>query len=127
MRVLKLGTQDERGSGGRARILKPIAAVVLAAAMTLSVSSIAAQADEPIDLDSLAPRPAADPDSPTGSGHGRASCTTTPNATSVGSWRSILLRDWDNLTATTVYQPSQYRPGLMRGGGGYDVQMTKRR
>ena len=25
---------------------------------------------------------------------------------------------------TTIYQPSQYRPGLMRGGGGYDAQMT---
>ena len=36
----------------------------------------------------------------------------------------ILLRDWENPTSPTIYQPSQYRPGLMRGGGGYDVQMT---
>ena len=36
----------------------------------------------------------------------------------------ILLRDWENPSDTTIYQPSQYRPGLMRGGGGYDVQMT---
>jgi hypothetical protein len=36
----------------------------------------------------------------------------------------ILLRNWADLADPTVYQPSQYQPGLMRGGGGYDVEMT---
>ncbi len=65
----------------------------------------------------------ADPNSPTGyTGH---FVYYNPTATSVRFVADIVLRDWDNPTSPTVYQPQDYRPGLMRGGGGYDVQMTK--
>ena len=99
---------------------KLIAALVLALAMVLSMSPLTAQADE-VDL-TPGPTIIADPDSPTGyTGH---FVYYNPTATSVRFVADILLRDWDNPTSPTVYQPSQYRPGLMRGGGAYDVQMT---
>ena len=99
---------------------KLIAALVLALAMVLSVSPLTAQADE-VDL-TPGPTIIADPDSPTGyTGH---FVYYNPTATSVRFVADILLRDWDNPTSPTVYQPQQYRPGLMRGGGAYDVQMT---
>ena len=99
---------------------KLIDAVVLALAMVLSVSPLTAQADE-VDL-TPGPTIIADPDSPTGyTGH---FVYYNPTATSVRFVADILLRDWDNPTSPTVYQPQQYRPGLMRGGGAYDVQMT---
>ena len=99
---------------------KLIAALVLALAMVLSMSPLTAQADE-VDL-TPGPTIIADPDSPTGyTGH---FVYYNPTATSVRFVADILLRDWDNPTSPTVYQPQQYRPGLMRGGGAYDVQMT---
>ena len=99
---------------------KLIAAVVLALAMVLSVAPLTAQADE-VDL-TPGPTVVADPDSPTGyTGH---FVYYNPTATSVRFVADILLRNWEDPTDTTVYQPSQYRPGLMRGGGGYDVEMT---
>ena len=108
--------------GVRAKFLKPVTAVALAVAMLASMTSLSASADEEIDL-TPGPTIIADPNSPTGyTGH-FVYCNAT--ATSVRFVADILLRDWDNPTATTVYQPSQYRPGLMRGGGAYDVQMTK--
>ena len=99
---------------------KLIAAVVLALAMVLSVAPLTAQADE-VDL-TPGPTIVADPDSPTGyTGH---FVYYNPTATSVRFVADILLRNWEDPTDTTIYQPSQYRPGLMRGGGGYDVEMT---
>jgi hypothetical protein len=104
-----------------ARLPRLIAAVVLAFAMALSVAPMAAQADD-VDL-TPGPTVIKDPDSPTGyTGH---FVYYNPTATSVRFVADILLRDWENPTSTTVYQPQQYRPGLMRGAGAYDVQMTK--
>jgi len=87
--------------------------------MVLSTVPVAAQAEE-----NLTPGPTvyADPSSPTGyTGH---FVYYNPDATSVRFVADILLRNWADQTDPTVYQPSQYKPGLMRGGGGYDVQMT---
>lgn len=107
-------------SGGHARLLKPFVALGLALAMVMSAAPLAAQADE-VDL-TPGPTIVADPDSPTGyTGH---FVYYNPTATSVRFVADILLRNWEDPTDTTVYQPSQYRPGLMRGGGGYDVEMT---
>ncbi|MHC3000107.1 alpha/beta hydrolase [Microbacterium sp. HJ5] len=88
--------------------------------MALGTAPVAAQA---ADVD-LTPGPTvyADPNSPTGyTGH---FVYYNPNATSVRFVADILLRNWADQTDPTIYQPSQYKPGLMRGGGGYDVQMT---
>lgn len=102
------------------RLVKPFATVGLALAMVLSTVPLAAQADE-VNL-TPGPTVVADPTSPTGyTGH---FVYYNPTATSVRFAADILLRNWQDPTDTTVYQPSQYRPGLMRGGGGYDVEMT---
>jgi hypothetical protein len=88
--------------------------------MVLSMSAVAAQADD-VDL-TPGPTVYADPSSPTGyTGH---FVYYNPTATSVRFVADIMLRNWDNRADTTVYQPSQYFPGLMRGGGALDVQMT---
>ncbi|MBB5791107.1 alpha/beta hydrolase-fold protein [Jiangella mangrovi] len=126
MRVVHLIGQageawGERGGGGRrARLLNVVAALALAGAMVLGMSSVAARADE-VDL-TPGPTVVEDPDSPTGyTGH---FVLYDPDATSVRFVADILLRDWENPGDPTVYQPSQFRPGLMRGGGAYDVEMT---
>src|SRR5690349_20100485 len=99
---------------------KLIAAVALAFAMAFSAAPLGAQADD-VDL-TPGPTIVKDPASPTGyTGH---FVYYNPTATSVRFAADILLRDWDNPASPTIYQPSQYRPGLMRGGGGYDVEMT---
>ncbi len=88
--------------------------------MVLGLSPAAALAED-VDL-TPGPTIIQDPASPTGyTGH---FVYHNPTATSVRFVADILLRDWENPTSPTIYQPSQYRPGLMRGGGGYDVQMT---
>lgn len=46
-------------------------------------------------------------------------------ATSVKFVADILLRNWVDLSDEKVYQPSEYRPGLMRGGGAYEAEMEK--
>jgi hypothetical protein len=124
MRVLQLSREGagKRGDGAssRARIPKLIAASVLGMAMVFGMSTVAANADDV----NLTPGPTivTDPNSPTGfTGH---FVYYNPTATSVRFAADILLRNWADPTDTTVYQPSQYRPGLMRGGGAYDVQMT---
>jgi len=112
---------EEVGSRGeRARFLRPFAVFGLALAMVLGMSSAPAQAE----VEDLTPGPTvfADPDSPTG--YTGRFVFHDPTATSVRFVADILLRDWDNPTNTTVYQPDQYRPGLMRGAGAYDVEMT---
>lgn len=124
-RALQLSRQSGEALGGssgsHARLLRPFVALGLAVAMGLSVAPVAAQADE-VDL-TPGPTVIADPDSPTGyTGH---FVYYNPTATSVRFVADILLRDWEDPTNPTVYQPSQYRPGLMRGGGAYDVEMTE--
>ena len=109
---------EARSVPGRPR-WRPFAVFGVALAMVLGMASAPAQAEE-----ELTPGPTvfADPDSPTG--YTGRFVFYDPAATSVRFVGDILLRDWANPSNTTVYQPSQYRPGLMRGGGGYDVQMT---
>ncbi|GIF45762.1 enterochelin esterase-like enzyme [Asanoa ferruginea] len=93
---------------------------MLASAMALSMSSVA-HAEDGVDL-TPGPHVVADPNSPTGyTGH---FVYYNPTATSVRFVGDMLLRNWADPTDTTVYQPQQYRPGLMRGAGAYDVQMT---
>jgi hypothetical protein len=104
--------------GRRARLAKPLAALGLAAVMVLGTVPLTAQAADPTP----GPTVVADPNSPTGyTGH---FVYYNPTATSVRFVADIMLRNWADLTDPTVYQPSQYEPGLMRGGGGYDAQMT---
>ena len=83
--------------------------------MTLSMALSIAPAPARADDVNLTPGPTIikDPSSPTGyTGHFVYYNNT---ATSVRFVADILLKDWLNPAASTVYQPSQYRPGLMRG------------
>ena len=90
MRVLQLRRQPGGASGVRAGLLKPVAAVVLALAMVLSMSPVTAQAAE-VDL-TPGPTVVADPSSPTGyTGH---FVYYNPTATSVRFVADILLRNW---------------------------------
>ncbi len=104
----------------RSGVGRPIAALSLASAMVLGSSAVAANA---IDVDfPPGPTVVADPNSPTGyTGH---FVYCNPDATSVRFVADIMLRNWADRTDPTVYTPSEYEPGLMRGGGGYDVEMT---
>jgi hypothetical protein len=125
MRALQPSRRPQGAGDGdsrrHARLLKSFAAFGLALAMALSVAPVAAQAED-VDL-TPGPTVIADPDSPTGyTGH---FVYYNPTATSVRFVADILLRNWEDPTDPTIYQPSQYRPGLMRGGGAYDVQMTE--
>lgn len=120
MAALHSRTRRDEDGGGGSRRLKGIAALGLAAAMILSTAPLAAQADD-VNL-TPGPTVVADPNSPTGyTGH---FVYYNPTATSVRFAADVLLRNWADRTDTTVYQPGQYKPGLMRGGGGLDVQMT---
>lgn len=103
-----------------------IPTLALSLAMALGLSAAPAQADdvelaEDVDL-TLGPTVIKDPNSPTG--YTVHFVYHNPTASSVRFVADILLRDWQNTANTTVYQPSEYRPGLMRGGGAYDVEMT---
>ena len=120
MRGLQMTRHPEGGSSGRAQRPKLVAALGVAVALVLSMAApVAAHAD--VDL-TPGPTIVADPNSPTGyTGH---FVYYNPTATSVRFVADILLRNWADQTDPTIYQPSQYKPGLMRGGGGYDVQMT---
>ena len=104
----------------RSRVGLPIAALTLASAMVLGSSAVAANA---IDVDfPPGPTVVADPNSPTGyTGH---FVYCNPDATSVRFVADIMLRNWADPADTKVYTPFEYKPGLMRGGGGYDVEMT---
>lgn len=113
MRVLRLSRRI-RGA------LEPVAAVVVAVGLALSMASVASAEDE-VDL-TPGPHIFADPTSPTG--YTGRFVYYDPTATSVRFIADILLRDWENPADPTVYQPQEYRPGLMRGAGAYDVPMT---
>jgi hypothetical protein len=111
---------ESPGRSRRFRALATLAAGVLAAAMTLSMAPTAAFAED------AAPTPGptvvADPNSPTG--YTGRFVFYSPTATSVRFVADIMLRNWEDRTDTKVYSPFEYKPGLMRGGGAYDVQMT---
>uniref|UniRef100_S0DE16 Carbohydrate esterase family 1 protein n=1 Tax=termite gut metagenome TaxID=433724 RepID=S0DE16_9ZZZZ len=112
--------QGRGDTAGRARVWKPFAALGLALALVMSAVPAVAQADE-VDL-TPGPTIIKDADSPTGyTGH---FVYYNPTATSVRFVADILMRNWADQTDTKVYQPSEYKPGLMRGAGAYDVQMT---
>lgn len=114
------GSQGGGDRGRNARLVRPFAALGLTAALVLSTVPMAAQAAD----GELTPGPTvyADPESPTG--YTGRFVYYDPDATSVRFVADILLRNWADRTDITVYQPHQYEPGLMRGGGGYDVEMT---
>lgn len=124
MRALQPSRQGKAtrgGTGDHARLVKPLAAVGLALAMVLGTAPVAAQAED-VNL-TPGPTVVADPDSPTGyTGH---FVYYNPTATSVRFVGDIMLRNWEDRTDPTVYSPWDYRPGLMRGGGAYDVEMTE--
>ncbi|WP_205710939.1 alpha/beta hydrolase-fold protein [Isoptericola sp. BMS4] len=89
--------------------------------MAFGATVPAAHADE-VDL-TPGPTIVEDPASPTGyTGH---FVYHDPEATSVRFVADIMLRDWEDPADPTVYAPDEYRPGLMRGGGAYDAQMTE--
>ena len=123
MTAFPVSRQAVADSGRTARRRVPIAktvALILAAALSLGMSALPARAAD-VDL-TPGPTVIADPSSPTGyTGH---FVYYNPTATSVRFVADILLRNWADQTDPTVYQPQQYRPGLMRGGGAYDVEMT---
>lgn len=107
-------------AGLRARLSRVIAGALLAPALTLSLSPVMAQAEE----GDLTPGPTVFKDASSPTGYTGRFVYYNPDATSVRFVADILLRNWADRSDTTVYQPSDYRPGLMRGGGGYDVAMT---
>ncbi len=115
---------DDRTSGTgtsrRSHALTSLAAVVLAAALTLTMAPGAAMAED--SAPTPGPTVVADPDSPTG--YTGEFVYYNPTATSVRFVADIMLRNWEDRTDTKVYSPFDYKPGLMRGGGAYDVQMT---
>ncbi len=124
MRALQLTRPPTAASGRtgerRWRIPGKAAALVLSAALAVSMTSVSAQAAD-VNL-TPGPTVVADPSSPTGyTGH---FVYYNPTATSVRFVADILLRNWADPSDPTVYQPQDYRPGLMRGGGAYDVEMT---
>ena len=97
-----------------------MAAATAGFALLLTMAPAAAHAEDV----NLTPGPTVvkDPASPTGyTGH---LVYHNPTATSVRFVADIMLRDWQDKTNPTIYSPQQYRPGLMRGGGAYDVEMT---
>ena len=124
MRALQVSRQpvaaSERTGRRPWRFPKMAAALVLSVGLAMSMTSVAAQADD-VNL-TPGPTVVADPNSPTGyTGH---FVYYNPTATSVRFVGDILLRNWADPSDPTIYQPQDYRPGLMRGGGAYDVEMT---
>ncbi|MDQ0613833.1 hypothetical protein QF046_001474 [Microbacterium sp. W4I4] len=102
------------------RSLRPFAAAGLA--LTLVLGAVPAVAQAADATPTPGPTIVADADSPTGyTGH---FVYYDPDATSVVFVADILLRNWADQSDTRVYQPDEYKPGLMRGGGGYEVAMT---
>lgn len=113
------GGATARGRGRGVRAAALVAAWALASTSALG-AVVPAQAEET----GLVPGPTVveDPASPTGyTGH---FVYHDPEATSVRFVADILLRDWEDPSDPTVYSPDEYRPGLMRGGGAYDAEMT---
>ncbi|WP_205687364.1 FIMAH domain-containing protein [Cellulomonas endophytica] len=109
------------GQGGR-RVRRLVLAAGLGLAMALTAAPGVAVADDHVDL-TPGPTVVRDLGSPTGyTGH---FVLHAPEASSVRFVADIMLRDWEDPTDPTVYAPSEYRPGLMRGGGAYEVEMTE--
>jgi hypothetical protein len=101
--------------------LRSVAAVAVSVGLVLGGASVASAEDE-VDL-TPGPHIFADPDSPTG--YTGRFVYYNPEATSVRFVGDLLLRNWEDPSDTRVYQPQEYRPGLMRGGGAYDAEMTR--
>lgn len=92
-----------------------VGALLLAVLVMSGLAPMTAQAAD-VDL-TPGPTVVQDPSSPTGyTGHFVYRNTT---ATSERFVADIKLRNWAYPSDTTIYEPSEYRPGLMRGGGGY--------
>ncbi|GAA1671753.1 alpha/beta hydrolase [Microbacterium lacus] len=121
MTILQTSESEAGGRSARTRgrYWRPIATVTVAATIVLGSSAVAAQAAAEYPP---GPTVVADPSSPTGyTGH---FVYCNPDATSVRFVADIMLRNWADTSDTKVYTPYEYKPGLMRGGGGYDVEMT---
>lgn len=101
--------------------MRSVAAVAVSVGLVLGGASVASAEDE-VDL-TPGPHIFADPDSPTG--YTGRFVYYNPEATSVRFVGDLLLRNWEDPSDTRVYQPQEYRPGLMRGGGAYDAEMTR--
>ncbi len=99
---------------------KKIISVILSLAFLFTLISYAS-AD-----DTLVPGPTVMKDSSSPTGYTVRFVYQNEAATSVTFNGDILLKNWVDTTDTKVYQPSEYRPGLMRGGGGYSAPMEKR-
>ncbi|RED55126.1 alpha/beta hydrolase-fold protein [Cohnella lupini] len=65
-----------------------------------------------------------DPESPTG--YSARFVYKNETATSVTFAGDMMMRNWVDPTDTKVYSPFEYKHGLMRGGGAYEVAMVKR-
>ncbi len=98
-----------------------ISAVVLVLAMVLGMSVVTALAEE-----NLVPGPTVMRDTNSPTGYTVRFAYQNATATSVTFVGDILLRNWANPADTKVYQPSEYQPGFMRGGGAYTAAMEKR-
>ena len=100
--------------------LKSLAAVVVALAMVLSMSTVRACRGRG------RPDPGADDHrgSELADGLHRALRLLQPDRDQRAVRRRHPVARLGDPTSTTIYQPQQYRPGLMRGAGAYDVQMT---
>ncbi|GIG30407.1 FIMAH domain-containing protein [Cellulomonas marina] len=114
------GPATGRASGRRTARLVLVTGV--GAALALGAVPATAMADDHVDL-TPGPTVVADPGSPTGyTGH---FVLHEPDAESVRFVADINLRSWEDPADPTVYSPFDYRPGLMRGGGAYEVEMTE--
>lgn len=115
-------TPDRGDQSPLTRSAKLFGTLLIALATAVGMSSTSAMADEDAAL-TPGPTVIADPNSPTG--YTVQFVYHDPDATTVTFVADILLRDWEDRSNTTVYQPDQYRPGLMRGGGAYETAMTE--
>lgn len=115
------GPGNERDINAPLGRTRSLAALGIAVALVLGGVPATAHADD-VDL-TPGPTVYADPNSPTG--YTGQFVYYNPDATSVRFVADILLRNWADTADPTVYQPEEYFPGLMRGGGGYDVEMTE--
>lgn len=108
------------GQGLLNRVPKLVGTLFVALATAMSMSSVAAQADD----GDLVPGPSVIKDSNSPTGYTVQFVFHDPDASNVTFVADIMLRDWEDPSNTTVYAPDQYRPGLMRGGGASEMEMT---
>ena len=102
--------------------LKKLISICLVLVMVLGMSLTTALADDDVNL-TPGPTVIKDANSPTG--YTVRFVYENETATSVLFVGDIMLRNWADQSDTTVYQPSEYQPGFMRGGGAFEAPMTK--